>query len=102
MSAFLVIVRRELAGFFYAPIAYVVGVAFLALNGLSFWALMKALSDPQVPAVPGAVLRDFFGGTMLHWLIVFAVVALLSMRSVAEERRNGLWEATLTTPLSIV
>jgi ABC-2 type transport system permease protein len=43
------------------------------------------------------VLRTFFGGTLLHWFTVFALVALLSMRSVAEDRRTGIWEATLTT-----
>ncbi len=102
MRVFLTVTRREIASFFYAPIAYVVGVAFLALNGFSFWALMKALSDPTMPARPGAVLYEFFGGTMLHWLMVFAVVALLSMRSVAEERKNGLWEATLTTRVSLL
>lgn len=102
MAAFATLVRREVASFFYAPIAYVVGVAFLALNGLSFWALMKALSDPTLPSPPGAVLRSFFGGTMLHWLVVFALISLLSMRSVSEERRNGLWEALLTTRVSVV
>ncbi len=102
MGAFIIIVRREVASLFYAPIAYVVGVAFLAVNGLSFWALMKALSDPTMPAVPGAVLRSFFGGTMLHWLVVFALVALLSMRSVSEDRRSGLWEAILTTRVSVL
>ncbi|MCP4446711.1 MAG: hypothetical protein GY811_15395 [Myxococcales bacterium] len=100
-GGYICILRREVASFFYAPIAYVVGVAFLALNGLSFWALMRALSDPTLPAHPGAVLRSFFGGTMLHWLVVFALVALLSMRSVAEDRRSGLWEAMLTTRVSV-
>lgn len=97
MSALLTIIRREFASFFYAPIAYVVAVFFLALNGFSFWVLMKALSDPNQPAQAGAVLRHFFGGTLLHWLLVFVVVAALSMRTVAEERRLGLWEAQLTT-----
>lgn len=102
MGAFFTISRREVSSLFYAPIAYVVGVAFLAVNGLSFWALMKALSDPTMPAAPGAVLRSFFGGTMLHWLVVFALVSLLSMRSVSEDRRSGLWEAMLTTRVSLV
>tara|TARA_R110002096_G_scaffold292224_1_gene486529 strand:+ start:82261 stop:84420 length:2160 start_codon:yes stop_codon:yes gene_type:complete len=101
MRALATIVRREVASLFYAPVAYVVGVAFLAVHGLSFWALMKALSDPTMPAEPGAVLRSFFGGTMLHWLVVFAVVSLLSMRSVAEDRRSGLWEAMLTTQVRL-
>lgn len=101
MSALVALAKREFMGYFYAPIAYVVGTAFLAVNGFGFWVLMKALSDPQQPAEPGAVLRHFFGGTLLHWFMVFAVIALLSMRSVAEDRRSGNWEALLTTRLSV-
>lgn len=97
MSALWTIAKREFLGFFYAPIAYVVGAVFLALNGFSFWALMRSLSDPNKPAEAGAVLRTFFGGTLLHWFTVFALVAVLSMRSVAEDRRTGIWEAMLTT-----
>ncbi len=97
MTGLWTIAKREFLGFFYAPIAYVVGVAFLAVQGFSFWALMQALSDPTAPAEVGAVLRSFFGGTLLHWFTVFALIALLSMRSVAEDRSNGLWESILTT-----
>lgn len=61
---------------------------------------MKALSDPRQPAEVGAVLQEFFGGTLLHWLLVFSLLALLSMRTVAEERQNGMWEAMLTTRAS--
>ena len=102
MSGLWTIAKREFLGFFYAPIAYVVGVAFLAVQGFSFWALMRALSDPSAPAEVGAVLRSYFGGTLLHWFTVFALVALLSMRSVAEDRKSGLWEAILTTRVHTV
>lgn len=102
MTGLWTIAKREFLGFFYAPIAYVVGVAFLAVQGFSFWALMRALSDPSAPAEVGAVLRSFFGGTLLHWFTVFALVALLSMRSVAEDRRSGLWECILTTRVHAV
>ncbi len=97
MTGLWTIAKRELQGFFHTPIAYVLGVAFLAIQGFSFWALMRSLSDPRAPAEAGAVLRSFFGGTLLHWFTVFALVALLAMRSVAEDRRSGVWEATLTT-----
>ncbi len=86
-------------GFFYSPIAFVLGTAFLALNGFSFWALMQALSDPSQPAEVGAVLQGFYGGTLLHWVLVFSLLSLLSMRSVAEEKRSGLWEALVTTQM---
>jgi hypothetical protein len=95
----LAIARRELLGFFHAPIAYVVIVMFLALQGFSFWAVVEVLADPARPAGYGAVLRTWFGGTFLYWAVDFAVVSLLAMRLVAEERRAGTWEALLTTPV---
>lgn len=94
----LTIARRELLAAFHAPIAYVVMVLFLALQGFSFWAVVEVLADPSRPAGYGAVLRTHFGGTFVYWAVLFAVVALVTMRLVAEERRQGTWEALLTTP----
>ena len=95
----LAIARRELLAYFHAPIAYVVMVLFLALQGFSFWAVVQVLADPARPAGYGAVLRTQFGGSFLYWAVDFAVVSLLAMRLVAEERRSGTWEALLTTPV---
>ena len=93
------VARRELRAYFHAPIAYVVMVLFLALEGFSFWAVVEVLSDPARPAGYGAVLRTHFGGTFLYWAVLFAVIALCTMRLVAEEKRTGTWEALLTTPV---
>jgi ABC-type uncharacterized transport system/ABC-2 family transporter protein len=95
----LAMARRELLATFHSPIAYVVIVLFLALEGFSFWAVVEVLADPSRPAGYGAVLRTHFGGTFLYWAVLFAVVALVTMRLVAEERRQGTWEALLTTPV---
>ena len=95
----LAMARRELLASFHAPIAYVVMVLFLALEGFSFWAVVEVLADPSRPAGYGAVLRTHFGGTFLYWAVLFAVIALVTMRLVAEERRQGTWEALMTTPV---
>ena len=100
MTALAAIYRRELAAYFYAPIAYVVGVLFLVLQGLSFWAVVEVLSDPGRPAGYGAVLGTHFGGTPLYWAVLFAVVAVIAMRLVADEKRQGTWESLLTAPVS--
>lgn len=101
MRAALTVARRELAGFFHAPIAYVVGVVFLVIQGFSFWAVVRVLSDPRQPAESGAVLHTHFGGTFLFWAVLAAVVAMVAMRAVAEDRRQGIWEATLSCPVSL-
>jgi ABC-2 type transport system permease protein len=101
MRAVLSIWRRELAGYFHAPIAYVVGVLFLVIQGLSFWTLVEVLSDPARPAPYGAVLSGYFGGSVMFWAVLFLVVAVLAMRLVAEEKRQGTWELLLTTPVDV-
>lgn len=93
------IARRELAAQLRAPIAYVVGVLFLAVQGVSFAALVMRLSDPARPAPLGAVLEGHFGGTLLGWALALAIVPLLTMRLCAEDRRAGTWEVLVTAPV---
>ncbi|HTJ43079.1 MAG TPA: Gldg family protein [Kofleriaceae bacterium] len=100
MRATWLVARRELAAYLRAPVAYVVGVLFLAVQGASFAALVSALSDPARPAPMGAVLEGHFGGTLLHWALELAVIALVSMRAVAEDRRAGTWEVLVTAPVA--
>ena len=95
------VARRELAGFFHAPIAYAVGAAFLAVQGLSFAIIVDVLSDPRRSVAPGAVLAGHFGGTFLSWAILFALIAAIAMRAVAEERHQGSWESLVTTPADV-
>jgi len=92
-----VVARRELAAYFYAPIAYVVGVLFLAIQGIAFAAIVRVLADPTSPAPYGAVLESLFGGSLLYWAVLFLVIAVVSMRLVAEDKHNGMWESLLTT-----
>ncbi|HTM22182.1 MAG TPA: ABC transporter permease, partial [Kofleriaceae bacterium] len=96
----LTVARRELAGHFHAPIAWVVGTLFLAAQGFSFWAVIQTLADPEHAPTYGAVLRQHFGGTLLHWAIVLPVVAAISMRLVAEDKRQGTWELLGTAPVA--
>jgi ABC-2 type transport system permease protein len=96
----LAIARREAAAYLASPIAYVVGVLFLVVEGFSFYAVLRALADPRRPAPYGAVLRAHFGGTFLYWAFLFFVVSAISMRLVAEERRTQTWESLRTAPVA--
>jgi ABC-2 type transport system permease protein len=96
------IARREAAAFLAAPIAYVVLVLFLVVEGFSFFAVLRVLADPRRPAPYGAVLRGHFGGTFLYWAFQFFVVAAITMRLIAEEKRQGTWEALRTAPVAHV
>jgi ABC-2 type transport system permease protein len=90
---------RELLSLFVTPLAYVVGTLFLLLQGWNFALLLRVLNDPL--AAPGPVMQFFFGGSFfIFWLPVLFVCSTISMRLLAEEKKQGTLEALLTAPLS--
>ncbi len=95
----LVIARRELAAYFLSPVSYIVLTLFLLVEGYSFWLFAALLNGRDTPH--GAVLQYFFGGTFLYWLFVMFLAAVITMRLIAEERRQGTIEPLLTAPVDL-
>ncbi len=93
MNKTLIVFRRELAGYFATPVAYVFIVIFLFLNGIFTFHLGDFYERGQ------ADLQPFF--TWHPWLYLFLVPAL-GMRLWAEERRSGTIEFLMTLPVSVV
>jgi ABC-2 type transport system permease protein len=90
-----VVARRELTAYVRSPAAYLVATLFLLVQGYSFWLFVSLLSERAAPhAWP---LRYFFGGSFLFWLFVMFIASVITMRLVAEERRQGTIEPLLTT-----
>jgi len=84
--------RRELAGYFNTPLAYVFIVIFLFLTGIFTFYLGNFFLRGQ------ADLKPFF---QFHpWLYLFLVPAI-SMRLWAEERKSGSLELLLTLPMPL-
>jgi ABC-2 type transport system permease protein len=92
--------RRELQVTLRAPIVYLVGGLFLAVQGIAFAGLVGALSDPRKPAPLGALLEGQLSGTLLTWVLQLVVLTLLGMRTIADEKRSGGWELLLTARVS--
>jgi ABC-2 type transport system permease protein len=91
MNAMLNVLRRELAGYFATPVAYVFIVIFLVMTGV-FTFYLGGFFERGV-----ADLDPFF---RFHpWLYLFLVPAI-SMRLWAEERRAGTVELLLTLPIT--
>ena len=90
------LINAEFRGYLRAPVAYVLGALFLAVQGLAFAAQVAAMTDPAAPAPLGELLAGYFAGSLLTWVLAAAVIALLALRAVAEERRAGTWELLLT------
>lgn len=89
--------KRELVGYFLSPLSYALAALFLIVQGYGFFLLIEALARSQAPT--SSVLQYFFGGTFLYWLFLLFLVALLTMRLVAEERQHGTLEPLLTAPV---
>lgn len=88
--AIAAITQRELAAFFFSPIAYVVGVVFLLLTGWAF------LGETLV-AGNEASMRMLF--ERMAGVLVFAL-PLLTMRSIADDYASGTIETLMTAPVS--
>jgi len=93
MKKVIGIMKRELAGYFATPVAYVFIVIFLILAGL--FTFSGDLGDFYQRGQ--ADLRPFFA---FHpWLYLFLIPAV-SMRLWAEERRLGTIELLMTLPVT--
>ncbi|MBI3322016.1 MAG: ABC transporter permease [Candidatus Omnitrophica bacterium] len=99
MTNLLALTPRELKAFWYSPIAYVVGIVFLLLQGWIFWLLVAVLNDPRVDP-SWTMSQFFFGGTFFYWFSVLIITPLLTMRTFSEEKRTGTIEFLLTAPVS--
>src|SRR3954469_14929581 len=83
-----VIARREMASYFYSPIAYVVLALFLLACGFVF---RKDFQPGQV-----AAMRSLF-----EWMVFFLVFAIpvLSMGLMSQEWATGTIETLMTAPV---
>jgi ABC-2 type transport system permease protein len=91
MKNILVIMKRELYGYFSTPVAYVFIVIFLFLTGVFTFYLGSFYDSNQ------ADLDPFF---RYHpWLYLFLIPAI-SMRLWSEERKSGTIELLMTLPVT--
>lgn len=92
MNGVLAVFRREFAGYFATPVAYVFIVGFLLLSGIFTFYVGGLFERGQ------ADLKPFFN---FHpWLYVVLMPAV-AMRLWAEERRSGTIELLLTLPIDV-
>ena len=92
MNNVVAVMRRELAGYFITPVAYVFIVVFLFVTGIFTFYVGGFFERGQ------ADLKSFF---QFHpWLYLFFIPAI-AMRLWAEERKTGTIELLLTLPIGI-
>jgi ABC-2 type transport system permease protein len=99
----IVLTRRELAAFFYSPIAYIVlfGLTFVGL--CLFYLFIRNVvfyADRGTPLFEPII--QYYIIDFVPVVSVMFVVPMLTMRLLSEERRTGTLEVLLTAPLDEV
>jgi ABC-2 type transport system permease protein len=95
MKGLIAIYRRELAGLFLGPLAWILLCIALLLNGYLFTLYLKSASGDLDVA-----MRYALGDSFVFWVLVVLVPPLLTMRMISEESKSGLIEFLLTAPVS--
>ena len=106
MKLVWVLFKKEFKSFFYSPLAYIVTAIFMLITGLMFFNLLTqfistlnslpAHMTAQINIVDAVVLRLF--GNM-NLLLIF-IAPLISMKLIAEEKKQGSIELLLKAPLA--
>ncbi|MBN2684032.1 MAG: ABC transporter permease [Pontiellaceae bacterium] len=97
MNEFFALFKKELRTCFLSPVTYIVMFFFWVLTGANFfWLLWQLIGGSPL----SLAMQMMFGGPLLA-IALPIVVPLITMRLVAEERKQGTFEALLTTPLQV-
>ena len=89
----LAILKKEFNGFLNSLIAYIVITVFLVAIGMFMW----VFPESSVLNYGFADMQTLF--TMAPWIFLFLIPAI-TMRTFAEEKREGTIELLLTKPIS--
>lgn len=94
MSKTLVLVKNDIKQQWLSSSTYVAGVVFLIPMILFFWVILKDYAEAVKHEIP---IVSFY---RVFWIPNLFVIPLLTMRSIAEERRLGTLESLMTTPIT--
>jgi ABC-2 type transport system permease protein len=100
VRGFWPIYKRELFAFFATPLAWVLIVVFLVVQGMHFFLLVDHFARESDMGGDETPLSAFFGNTVLLYVVLFVLVPPITMRLFAEERRSGTIETLMTAPVS--
>lgn len=96
MKGVATILRRELAGLFYSPLAWILLCVGLFTVG---WDFTTALEKLRGDVVAGMYYAAGGPGSM-YWGVMIFLPPLLTMRMISEEARTGMLEFLQTAPVS--
>lgn len=95
MNGTVAIYRREFAGLFFQPLAWILLFLALGVNGLLFTLAVRGAGGD----VSGAMAYNL-GQSFWFWAILVVLSPLITMRMISEEARSGLLEFLMTAPVT--
>lgn len=90
------LIRKEINAFFASAVGYLVIGVFLVLNGLFLWVFQGQFN---ILDSGFADLSPFF--QIAPWILLFLIPAV-TMRSIADEKKQGTLELLLTKPINLL
>jgi ABC-2 type transport system permease protein len=94
------IYRREMLSLWVTPLAWVLLVVFLLLQGLSFYSIVVHISSMSQLSIDNGPVQAYFGQSIFLLVSLLVLCPALTMRVFAEERRSGTIETLLTAPVT--
>ncbi|MBS1485473.1 MAG: ABC transporter permease subunit [Opitutales bacterium] len=94
MRRFLSLLNYQIKALIISPSTYVAAFFFTLLMGLIYMLSLNEVSATLGGKSPVELFLSLF------WIPVLFIVPLLTMRSIAEERRMGTLQALMTTPVT--
>ncbi len=92
----LAVLKKEIHSFFATPIGYLVIGLFLLANGLFLWVFK---GEFNILEYGFADLSGFY--FLAPWIFIFLIPAI-TMKSFAEEKKQGTLELLFTKPISLL
>ncbi|MBY0525872.1 MAG: ABC transporter permease [Gemmataceae bacterium] len=101
-NRFVVLTRRELASFFYSPLAYFILFAFSVMAAVQFGSFIDDVIQAAKPPRPQPMMEPIiwpFIFSLIPVISLILVVPLLTMRLLSEEHRSSTMEVLMTAPV---
>ena len=95
MRKFYTLLLREVRGYFYSPIAYIVLLFFLLVSGVDFYFQLSYMNKRPVPYS----VEEAFFNSVFFWFAFVLIFPLITMRLFSEEFKLGTIEPLMTAPV---
>ena len=101
MTSFYATLRRELVSLWLTPLAWVLLLTLVLLQGGVFASIVTSFATNPELTLDVGPLQAFYGQSVFVPLTLVFLCPTLTMRTFAEERRGGTIENLLSAPTSV-